>query len=345
MYREDHGRGGGVCFYVKDYFKVTELDSGVDKQQGIEAKWLSVQLRYHPSFIIGCFYRHPKAQADSFSYISESFKSIILRNKQIIIFGDFNDDLLKVENKMSKIVRDLKLIQLVNTPTRIVPNSATLLDLVITNNSEIIRDLEVIPGPVADHEAIVVSMNISKPKRLPIVKTFRSHQNYSSEILCNMLLNEIDVLNEIVNTDNVNHQVDILTNAMYKCIDSSAPIVTKEVRRPPAPWLSIEVKQLMKERDDTQKALKIDKFNVSLREKYKDQKKNVKRQIDSKRRQFYREEFEKNRNNITSTWKTAKKMLNCDSNKSLQISGSNKELKNKADNFNEFFAEVGKKNV
>ena len=128
----------GVCFYVKDYLKMTELDSGVDKQQGIEAKWLSVQLRCHLSFIIGCFYRHPKAQEDSFSYISESFRSIILRNKPIIIFSDVNDDLLKVENKMSKIVRDLKLIQLVNTPTRIVPNSATLLDLVMTSKLEVI---------------------------------------------------------------------------------------------------------------------------------------------------------------------------------------------------------------
>ena len=55
LYHEDNGRGGGVCFYIKDYLKVTELDGGVHKQ-GIEAKWLSVQLRYHPIFIIGCFY-------------------------------------------------------------------------------------------------------------------------------------------------------------------------------------------------------------------------------------------------------------------------------------------------
>ena len=61
LYREDHGRGGGVCFYIKDHLKVTELDGDIDKQQGVEVKWLSVQLRYHPSFIIGCFYRHPKA--------------------------------------------------------------------------------------------------------------------------------------------------------------------------------------------------------------------------------------------------------------------------------------------
>ena len=106
---------------------------------------------------------------------------------------------------MSKTVRDLKLEQLVNSPTRIVPNSTTLLDLVITNNSEMVRDLEVVPGPVADHGAIVVTMNISKPKRLPVVNTFRSHQNYSREILCNKLLNEIEELNEISNTDNVNH--------------------------------------------------------------------------------------------------------------------------------------------
>ena len=36
-------------------------------------------------------------------------------------------------------------------------------------------------------------------------------------------------------------------------------------------------------------------------------------------------------------------MLNEDNNKILQIYGTNEELKNKADSFNEFFAEVGKK--
>ena len=135
IYREDLGRGGGVCVYVKDHLKVNEIRNGNARQEGVECIWLSVQHRYLPSFIIGCLYRHPKASVESFNYILDSFKNVLLRNKNIFIFGDFNDNLLNHENKMTKMVKSLKLEQLVSKPTRITPDSATLIDLMITNNN------------------------------------------------------------------------------------------------------------------------------------------------------------------------------------------------------------------
>ena len=44
LFREDYGRGGGVCLYVKDHLKVNVIDNHIEKQEGVEAKWLSVQL-------------------------------------------------------------------------------------------------------------------------------------------------------------------------------------------------------------------------------------------------------------------------------------------------------------
>ena len=73
LYRQDHGRGGGVCVYVKDVFKVTKLKLREDKVNGIEDLWLSVQLRKLPSFIVGCMYRHPKSPATSFDFILNTF--------------------------------------------------------------------------------------------------------------------------------------------------------------------------------------------------------------------------------------------------------------------------------
>ena len=62
-----------------------------------------------------------------------TFRNIILQNKPIFIFGDFNDDLLKTDNRMSKLINNLKLHQLITEPTRITPNSVSLIDLFITN--------------------------------------------------------------------------------------------------------------------------------------------------------------------------------------------------------------------
>ena len=166
LYREDIGRGGGVCVYVKEHLKVNEIKNCNTKQDGVECLWLSVQHRYLPSFIIGCFYRHPKASVESFNFILDAFKNILLRNKSIFIFGDFNDNLLNQGNKMTKIIKNLKLVQLISKPTRITPNSATIIDLMITNNKDMIASLEVLPSPIADHESISVTLNIKKHKFL-----------------------------------------------------------------------------------------------------------------------------------------------------------------------------------
>ena len=99
---------------------------------------------------------------------------------------------------MSKLISNLKLYQLVDKPTRVTANTATLLDLLITNNKNMVNCLEILPGPVADHEAISVTLNISNPKRLPIYKTFRTMRNYSQDFFCSLLINEVATLNNIL---------------------------------------------------------------------------------------------------------------------------------------------------
>ena len=109
---------------------------------------------------------------------------------------------------MSKLVNNLKLLQLITKPTLITRDSASLIDLFITNKKEMVAHSHVIPSPIGDHEAITVSLKI----RLPVLRTFRCLKNYSQEKICNLLMNEVPIVNGILSTDNVNIQVDILTN-------------------------------------------------------------------------------------------------------------------------------------
>ena len=144
---------------------------------------MSVQHKKFPSIIVGCVYRHPKAPVTSFNYISDIFKEIILRNKPIFIYGDFNDDLLKKDNKMGKLVKNLSLDQIVDKPTRVTSMSASLIDLVITNAKYMIKKSEVAPSTIADHETILTLLSIRKPKKQTTFKTFRCMKNYSRNSL------------------------------------------------------------------------------------------------------------------------------------------------------------------
>ncbi len=96
-----------------------------------------------------------------------------MRKKTIFLLGDLNDDLLQSNSKLSRIIKNNKLLQVIGKPTRITPNSATLLDIVIiTNKPHIVLSSDVIPHYVADHDLITITINIRKPKILNHLKNF-----------------------------------------------------------------------------------------------------------------------------------------------------------------------------
>lgn len=98
---------------------------------------------------------------------------IVLKNKALYVLGDFNDNLLDKDNKMSRLIKASKLTQLVNKPTRITHTSSTLLDLIITNKPSSVLICDVVPQQVADHDLVCITVDVNKPKRLPMIKTFR----------------------------------------------------------------------------------------------------------------------------------------------------------------------------
>ena len=151
-------------------------------------------------------------------------------------------------------------------------------------------------------------------------------------------MNEVVTLNGILNTDEVNAQVEIVSNVMNKSIDDCAPIVTREIVLPSAPWITEDIKKSMKERDALQRNLKHDKYNDDLR---------VKSVIDDGRKTHYRDKFNKNKNDISASWKTVKKMLydNNNNNKLGFITESKENLIAKAEKFNKYFANVRKKKI
>ena len=70
------------------------------------------------------------------------------------------------------IIKNNKLHQLIDKPTRYTSTSATLLDLVITNKPESVVHHDVVPHVIADHDLISVKVHLRKPKRIPVTRTF-----------------------------------------------------------------------------------------------------------------------------------------------------------------------------
>ena len=340
IHRCDKGRGAGVCIYAKKCLNPTIVNTDVTTHSDVEDVFIKVQCRKLPSVIIGCMYRHPKALIESFDYITDIFRNICLLKKKIFILGDMNDNLLSKNNKLSQIIRNNKLTQLIDTPTRTTPTSTTLLDVIITNCPDQVIHTDVVPSVVADHDLITVTTNISKPKRLPITKTVRDLQHYNSDILCSHILNHTNELNKILQTDNVNEQVDVLTSVLSGSVNSCAPRVTKVIRRPPAPWIDSNIREAMEATNKAQRILKQNRSNIELQCQYKNLKRQVKNLINHRKKQFYLEELKKCKGDTRLTWKVIKDIV--PSVNQTTTTHTPNDIVNKAQVFNEFFGNVGK---
>ncbi len=340
IFRRDNGRGAGVCIYAKETLNPQIIETNVLQQEGTEDVWVKIQKRKLPSVIIGCIYRHPKAPSLSYDYIHDILQAICTHNKTIFALGDLNDDLLQKNSRLSRIIKSNKLSQLINKPTRVTPTSATLLDVIITNKPDIALNTDVVPHPIADHDLISVTLNISKPKFPRNIKTIHELKNYSGDALCNLIFDNINHMNKILHTDNVNEQANILTSVLNHSLEKCAPIVSKEISRPPSPWMNDEIKEVIRAKKEARKLLKNDRYNITLQNQYRNVKKQVKQIITNTKKDYYHKELANSSNNIASTWNIIKNMVPSSKIKSgISLTDSEGST---VDSFNAFFANVGK---
>ncbi len=152
---------------------------------------------------------------------------------------------------------------------------------------------------IADHDLISITIDVSKPKRQPVIRTFRHLGQYSKETFKLRLLHNIQDINRILNTDDVNTHVDIFTIHFIDCLNDCAPFVTKEIKRPFAPWMNHHIQEAMNQRDDTRKKLKCDRFNITLLEQYKRKKKHVGPLSAEAKAKYYHNELQESRSNLS----------------------------------------------
>ncbi len=115
-------------------------------------------------------------------------------------------------------------------------------------------------------------------------------------------------------------------------------MVNTKLRRPHAPCLTDEIPQLMNERNAKQRSLKQDRLNSSLQQEYKVLKKQVKTMMSAARKEYYNRELNSTKGNTAAVWRLIREIvpsINKTSN------GCNTE-NNKIEEFNHFFANVGR---
>ncbi len=107
-------------------------------------------------------------------------------------------------------------------------------------------------------------------------------------------------LNSIFSTDTVDMQVNISTDNFNKCLNICAPLVTKKVKRPFAPWMDDDLRSLIHEKNKILLSVRHDRNNLERREEYKELKKLVRISLHKTMAEYYNKEFGSNRNNMAA---------------------------------------------
>ena len=245
-YRKDaNGKepSGGVLIYTHRSLRATQIKIPENIESYDKIEWLLIKIQYEKckSFYLAVLYNHPPVLNAAVKTIGDFLYHLCSLNNKFYVIGDYNIDMANSSNgvtkKLANKLEQLNLKQTVSEFTRIseIKNSLsnttsiskTMIDLCVTNNPDTIISTEVDSlNPIADHNNLVVNLNVAPPKKAPLeFQTFRCLKNYSPEILQENL-----VKNGLINcvlTDDANLAAEIFTNVFNATLDSVAPFITK----------------------------------------------------------------------------------------------------------------------
>ncbi|CAC5398371.1 unnamed protein product [Mytilus coruscus] len=141
-FRKDRGpikSGGGVIVYVKE--NIYSKRRGDLEVPSVEVLWIQLKIN-NKMVLYGTLYVPPKGNNEIRTNIESSVESAVTDvNCDRIIVTDFNDNLLNVANsKIHNICTNYSLEQLIEDPTHFKEQSSSLIDLIITDNSDFVPD-------------------------------------------------------------------------------------------------------------------------------------------------------------------------------------------------------------
>lgn len=249
FFRNDRdSRGGGVGFYIKNCLKPKLVDTA-DTRGGLEQLWVSIKLEGR-RLCLGSLYRPPSANLVQCLDDLENIITEILPQYDFVIFGgDLNVDFLNLNsnslNLLKVFLHKYNLEQIVTQATRVTDTSQTLIDLIVVTDISLINttnniDLE----NISDHCLVSCNLFLRKPK--PDIK-LRTYRDYSS-FDYNNFLDDLYRMNwdNVYNKEHPDDIIYFLNEKLNSLFNVHIPLKTSRFTRAPAPWLTDNLKLMIK---------------------------------------------------------------------------------------------------
>ena len=286
LYQRKHKKGGGILVYVKQKYKSSYIDY-MKNGEAVESLWIDVTFgkRKDDVIRIGAFYRPPSQdQGLDQAMLAEIGAGVTNR---CIILCDFNLPRLPRNCKLSAdsteqayldCFGDLFLEQLVQTCTR----GKEILDLVLTNDHHLIRDVRVGESlGESDHNIIRFTVNVhyTLEENITMVPNL-SRGDYA---YLRTILNSVDWVS-ILGGNDAHGMWNIFKGILAEAQSYAIPMKQLRISKKSKPgWLSKDIRNLITEKKIAFKQLKFDASTISLH-LYRAARKKLKRVIRKNKR-------------------------------------------------------------
>lgn len=191
-------------------------------------------------FLIGTFYRPPNSESSKWEYIAYSMKKAKDTNiNNIIITGDFNCNLNNTrDSKLVDIIWDQGMSQLISECTHFTENSATLLDLLVVNNKDVIEFSgvgdNILPSNIRYHCPIFCVIKLPKSHTRTYKRKIWSFSNTDFQDYQFLIKNQ-DC--DSLHTNDTDQTCDIITNCIINSATKTIPNKIITLRPNDPPWM------------------------------------------------------------------------------------------------------------
>ena len=307
---------GGIAIYCKNSLSISQRPDLNKRTNHIESLFIEIESNTK-NIICGIIYHRPNSSTANFINDLESILSgIDSENKSIYIMGDFNINLLNyptcnLAESLVNLFHSYNLVNLINKPTRVTENSATLIDHIWTNNYMNTKHSGILYESISDHFPIFTLFNTKPNKTFTSSKKQIQYRDNSAQNI-NALNNLLEQVNWdlITNNNNPETSYNNFILIFQSCYNKCIPLITKTVntKHLGKPYINGELKQLIREKNKLQR--KYSKHPITYGKQYKRLRNQVTDKIRKAKSEYYSDKLRDSSGDSKGTWKVINNILN-----------------------------------
>lgn len=360
--KPNSGRGGGISIFVKDHldFHIRE-DLKFPEQFKDIYDCLFIEVHSSdpniPSTLIGTMYRSPSHASEThfINSIEHLLNKLQPENKELIILGDFNIDLINMNTSactMLDMFMNNQLFSQITVPTRVTETSNTLIDHVYKKVSSQKCLAGTLINDITDHYINFVFTSIVKHN--PQQSKYVSYRSFTESNLnsFNNQLRQTD-WSPVFDSNDPNDSYKIFYSLYKHALDKTIPLKTRKFNRlkhKKQGWMTRGILTSIKNKTKLYKIKKEatqDQAILTATRNYNLYRNTLNKIIRNAKRLHFQNLFEKSKNNMKTTWQNINKILqtkNKDRKFPSTFNYNGSSLSNKKDicnAFNDYYTRIG----